>query len=217
MQEPFEGALTPRIKPDNYLGGAARPVKEASRSKTFRSSRPTAIWRMKMPLADELDAVEISESSICSSQLRNGNGMNKEETSVQGAKPKMELSMEQREHIRFCNVKRKKDFICLERVNGKIVNILDGLELHTGVFSMAEQNRIVKFVEKLEEIGKSGQLKERTYTAPQKWMRGKGRATIQFGCCYNYATDKKGNSQGFSRVKLLTRCLIFLRAWLEGL
>lgn len=67
--------------------------------------------------------------------------------------------MEQREHIRFCNVKRKKDFICLERVNGKIVNILDGLELHTGVFSMAEQNRIVKFVEKLEEIGKSGQLK----------------------------------------------------------
>uniref|UniRef100_A0A0V0GLE4 Putative ovule protein n=1 Tax=Solanum chacoense TaxID=4108 RepID=A0A0V0GLE4_SOLCH len=80
----------------------------------------------------------------------------------------MELSREHREHIRFCNVKRKKDFIYLERVNGKIVNILDGLELHTDVFSMAEQNRIVKFVEKLEEMGKSGQLKERTYTAPQK-------------------------------------------------
>ena len=30
-------------------------------------------------------------------------------------------------------------------------------------------------------------LAERTYTAPQKWMRGKGRVTIQFGCCYNYA------------------------------
>lgn len=45
----------------------------------------------------------------------------------------------------------------MERVNGKIVNILDGLELHTGVFSMTEQNRIVKFVEKLEEMGKSGQ------------------------------------------------------------
>lgn len=28
---------------------------------------------------------------------------------------------------------------------------------------------------------------ERTFTAPQKWMRGKGRITIQFGCCYNYA------------------------------
>uniref|UniRef100_M1C7D5 Oxidoreductase n=1 Tax=Solanum tuberosum TaxID=4113 RepID=M1C7D5_SOLTU len=199
VQEPFDEALSPRNKSDNYSGGAdhsSRPVKETSRSKTFRSSRPAAIWTMKMPLADmsqedELDAEEISESSIRSSQLRNGNGVNKEETSVQGAKPKMELSREHREHIRFCNVKRKKDFICLERVNGKIVNILDGLELHTSVFSMAEQNRIVKFVEKLEEMGR-----KRTYTAPQKWMRGKGRVTIQFGCCYNYATDKKGNSPG---------------------
>ncbi|KAH0698957.1 hypothetical protein KY284_013172 [Solanum tuberosum] len=146
VQEPFDEALVPRNKSDNYLGGAdhsSRPVKGASRSKTFHSSRPAAIWRMKMPLADmsqedELDAEEISESSIHSSQLRNGNGVNKEETSVQGDKPKMELSREHREHIRFCNVKRKKDFICLERVNEKIVNILDGLELHTGVFSMAE-------------------------------------------------------------------------------
>jgi hypothetical protein len=31
-------------------------------------------------------------------------------------------------------------------------------------------------------------MTERTYTEPQKWMRGKGRVTIQFGCCYNYAT-----------------------------
>ena len=28
---------------------------------------------------------------------------------------------------------------------------------------------------------------ERTYNEPKKWMRGKGRVTIQFGCCYNYA------------------------------
>lgn len=28
---------------------------------------------------------------------------------------------------------------------------------------------------------------ERTYSEPRKWMRGKGRVTIQFGCCYNYA------------------------------
>ncbi|KAI3505488.1 hypothetical protein L1887_27619 [Cichorium endivia] len=35
---------------------------------------------------------------------------------------------------------------------------------------------------------KEWKLKERTYTAPQKWMRGKGHVTIQFGYCYNYAT-----------------------------
>ncbi|XP_028104364.1 RNA demethylase ALKBH9B-like [Camellia sinensis] len=27
-------------------------------------------------------------------------------------------------------------------------------------------------------------------------MKGKGRVTIQFGCCYNYATDKNGNPPG---------------------
>uniref|UniRef100_N1QQ49 Alkylated DNA repair alkB-5-like protein n=1 Tax=Aegilops tauschii TaxID=37682 RepID=N1QQ49_AEGTA len=40
---------------------------------------------------------------------------------------------------------------------------------------------------------------DRTYTEPEKWMRGKGRVTIQFGCCYNYATDRKGNPPGIIR------------------
>ncbi|XP_021668135.2 RNA demethylase ALKBH9B isoform X2 [Hevea brasiliensis] len=109
-------------------------------------------------------------------------------------KPK--LSRDQREYIRFMSVKRKKDFICLERVKGKIVNILEGLELHSLVFSAVEQTRIVNYVHELQELGSKGKLKERTYTAPQKWMRGKGRVTIQFGCCYNYATDKNGNPPG---------------------
>lgn len=111
-------------------------------------------------------------------------------------KRKAELSRDQREYIRFMNVRRKKDFICLERVNGKFTNILQGLELHTGVFSAAEQKRIVDYVYDLEERGRKGELKERTFTAPRKWMKGKGRVTIQFGCCYNYATDKNGNPPG---------------------
>ncbi|XP_030497196.2 RNA demethylase ALKBH9B [Cannabis sativa] len=109
-------------------------------------------------------------------------------------KPK--LSREQREYIRFTSVQRKKDFICLERIKGKLVNIVDGLELHSGIFSAAEQKRIVNYVYMLEEKGRRGELRERTFTAPQKWMRGKGRVTIQFGCCYNYATDRKGNPPG---------------------
>ncbi|KAG6536804.1 hypothetical protein ZIOFF_001873 [Zingiber officinale] len=72
-------------------------------------------------------------------------------TSIEGAarvkreiaKKEIGLSREQREEIHFRNVVRKKDFICLERDNDKIVNILNVLELHTGVFSTAEQNRIV--------------------------------------------------------------------------
>ncbi|KAF8100113.1 hypothetical protein N665_0230s0001 [Sinapis alba] len=109
-------------------------------------------------------------------------------------KPK--LSREQREDLRLRNVKRKKDFICLERFKGRLVNVVDGLELHTGVFSAVEQKRIVDKVYELQEKGHKGELRERTFTAPQKWMRGKGRVTIQFGCCYNYATDRAGNPPG---------------------
>ncbi|CAH2051377.1 unnamed protein product [Thlaspi arvense] len=109
-------------------------------------------------------------------------------------KPK--LSREQRENLRLRHVKRKKDFICLERIKGKLVNVVDGLELHTGVFSAVEQKRIVDQVYQLQEKGRKGELRVRTFTAPQKWMRGKGRVTIQFGCCYNYATDRAGNPPG---------------------
>ncbi|KAF8387727.1 hypothetical protein HHK36_026381 [Tetracentron sinense] len=113
------------------------------------------------------------------------------------------LSRDHREYFRFKNVQTKKDFICLERIKGKIVNILDGLELHTGVFSAADQKRIVDFIYDLQEMGRKGELKERTYSAPQKWMKGKGHVTIQFGCCYNYATDKKGNLPGIIRNELV--------------
>ncbi|VFQ76309.1 unnamed protein product [Cuscuta campestris] len=109
------------------------------------------------------------------------------------------LSEEQKEHIRLAQVKRKKGFVHYEKVEGRKVNVLDGLELHSQVFNAAEQSEIVESVYKLQRMGQQGQLRERTYTEPRKWMRGKGRATIQFGCCYNYAVDKNGNPPGILR------------------
>uniref|UniRef100_A0ACD5ZPK1 Uncharacterized protein n=1 Tax=Avena sativa TaxID=4498 RepID=A0ACD5ZPK1_AVESA len=117
----------------------------------------------------------------------------------EAGRPRAKPSREQRELHRFRNVVRKDDFICFERVRGRLVNILAGLELHAGVFSAAEQRRIVECVYALQERGKRGELGDRTYTEPEKWMRGKGRVTIQFGCCYNYATDKNGNPPGIIR------------------
>ncbi|XP_023635060.1 RNA demethylase ALKBH5 [Capsella rubella] len=111
---------------------------------------------------------------------------------------KRKMSREERERYRFLNVKKVKLFSGFEKVRGKSVNILEGLELHTGVFSAVEQKKIVDFVYQLQEKGRKGQLLDRTFSAPHKWMRGKGRVTIQFGCCYNYgtATDKAGNRPG---------------------
>ncbi|XP_020100200.1 RNA demethylase ALKBH5-like [Ananas comosus] len=104
------------------------------------------------------------------------------------------------EAIRLSLVKRKKDFKHMERIGGgRWVNVLQGLELHEGVFSAAEQQRIVDCVLDFQDRGRSGLLRERTYSEPKKWMRGKGRVTIQFGCCYNYAKDNNGNLPGIMR------------------
>lgn len=106
---------------------------------------------------------------------------------------------EHKEKLRFANIGRKTDFRYFERVNGKNINVLQGLELHTGVFSDEEQKKIVKSVYEFQCMGQKRLLRERTYTEPSKWMRGKGRVTIQFGCCYNYAVDKNGNPPGIIR------------------
>ncbi|XP_074267957.1 RNA demethylase ALKBH9B-like [Silene latifolia] len=108
----------------------------------------------------------------------------------------MNRSREPKKILRLSNVGIKKDFVCLRRVDGKVTNIAAGLELYTGVFNAVEQERIVDHVYELMEKGRNGELKERTYAAPRKWMKGKGRVTVQFGCYYNFATDKKGNPPG---------------------
>ncbi|KAL4588471.1 hypothetical protein LXL04_001362 [Taraxacum kok-saghyz] len=108
-------------------------------------------------------------------------------------------SDEQKEMARFSNVGRKTNFVHFERVYGKNVNVVQGLELHTRVFNAEEQKKIVESVYEFQRLGQKGRLRERTYTEPTKWMRGKGRITIQFGCCYNYAVDKNGNPPGIIR------------------
>jgi len=105
------------------------------------------------------------------------------------------------EWTRLSLVKRKKDFRFMENIKGRAINVLQGLELHTGIFNQTEQERIVNLVYSFQKLGREGRLRERTYSEPKKWLRGKGRVTIQFGCCYNYATDKNGNPPGIIRTE----------------
>ncbi|XP_010679868.2 RNA demethylase ALKBH9B isoform X2 [Beta vulgaris subsp. vulgaris] len=171
----------------SIVGGSPRELSNSVVSVKTETPRVRLSWA-DMAQEDELEGV--GESKV----EENGGERNGDLCEV--ATRKTELSRDQREYLRFMNVRRKKDYICLERVDGKVKNILQGLELHTGVFSAVEQRRIVDYVYDLVEKGKRGELKERTYTAPRKWMKGKGRVTIQFGCCYNYAVDKMGNPPG---------------------
>lgn len=117
----------------------------------------------------------------------------------QGPSFSISNGVSEEEWLRFSQVGRKKNFVHYEKVNGKDKNILEGLELHKGVFSAEEQKQIVESVYSFQKMGRKGQLMARTYSEPKKWMRGKGRVTMQFGCCYNYAVDKDGNPPGIIR------------------
>lgn len=73
------------------------------------------------------------------------------------------LSGEQKELIEFAKVERKKNFVHMERVNGRERNILQGLELHARVFNADEQKKIVDCVYDFQRKGQKGQLRG-TYT-----------------------------------------------------
>ena len=87
-------------------------------------------------------------------------------------------------------------FELIENVRGKRMNTLQGLALHRDVLNPAEQLQTLHYVSRLKDLGDDGALMGRTYSAPRKWMKGKGRVTVQLGCCYNYARDKNGNPPG---------------------
>ena len=83
-----------------------------------------------------------------------------------------------------------------ESVKGKRMNTLSGLALFKEVLSPAEQQLTLHYVRRLRDLGDDGALCGRTYSAPRRWMKGKGRVTVQLGCCYNYARDSQGNPPG---------------------
>ncbi|ERN04880.1 uncharacterized protein LOC18433047, partial [Amborella trichopoda] len=113
----------------------------------------------RMSWADMVQEEELEDQEEVSSQSWGDPIEEVTGPSVESQQKPVMLSRDDREYLRFMRVVRKKDFICLERVNGKIVNILGGLELHVGVFSLAEQKRIINHVDELQEMGRKGQLR----------------------------------------------------------
>lgn len=66
---------------------------------------------------------------------------------------------EEEELMRCAKVGRKNDFTYIERIQGKPMNVLQGLELHTQVFNYEEQKKIVDYIFKLQQLGQKGKLR----------------------------------------------------------
>jgi len=73
--------------------------------------------------------------------------------------PDNELTEERDEIIRYSEVHCKKNFSYVETINGRDTNLLEGLELHSGVFNATEQNEIVDYIYRLQRRGQQGKLR----------------------------------------------------------
>lgn len=73
--------------------------------------------------------------------------------------PDNELTEEWDERIRYSEVQCNKDFTYIERINGRDTNLLEGLELHSGVFNATEQSEIVDYIYRLQRRGQQGRLR----------------------------------------------------------
>lgn len=69
------------------------------------------------------------------------------------------LTDQEMEYDWLMNVGREKDFVFLERIRGWTVNILEGLEFHTRVFTAAEYEVIVNYVYMLNEMERKTNLR----------------------------------------------------------
>lgn len=88
-----------------------------------------------------------------------------------------------------------RHFQQVERVDGKWVNTLDGLCLHGDVLTAGEQRHVLKFVQRLRELGAQGRLAGRTYTA-----------------CVIRALDPRSGCTALTRITLCSPLLLLCAA-----
>lgn len=87
------------------------------------------------------------------------------------------------------------------------------------MLTTAEQSRLVTAIQRWEQAGNEGRLGGRTFTAPRRWMKGKGRVTMQVNSLLplHAAVVQPVRAEGGLAVCLLratscpSRCVITLR------
>lgn len=143
--------------------GNDNAVSESTAPSTIRRQRGAQRLSARMNIGiDDRDTVDygaVAATEDPKPVVENDTAVVIEEVVVSTTAPRQRLSVAERERLRLSGIKRNKDIVCLERIRGKLVNITEGLELHTGVFSRVEQQKLVDLVRELQAKGRRQELK----------------------------------------------------------
>ncbi|XP_014509452.1 uncharacterized protein LOC106768693 [Vigna radiata var. radiata] len=92
-----------------------------------------------------------------------------------------------------------KTFVGNEMIDGKMVNVADGLKLYEDLFDSTEVSNLVSLVNDLRISGKKGQLGNQAYVVSRRPMKGHGREMIQLGVPIADAPAEGENMTGASK------------------
>lgn len=133
--------------PLNYT---AEEVLDSSNCRASWSSKLTpeaVVAQRTLPVS-----VESNKGTVSGVEFTLKDGLSLELIGLEG------LLEEEKERIRLSKVGKKKDFCHRERVDGRFVNIVEGIELYTNVFNTEEQKKIVASVSSYQKLGQKNQL-----------------------------------------------------------
>lgn len=92
-----------------------------------------------------------------------------------------------------------KTFVGAEIVDGKTVNVVDGLKLYEQLLDDTEVSKLVSLVNDLRASGRRGQFPGQTYVVSKRPMKGHGREMIQLGLPIADAPAEDENAAGTSK------------------
>ncbi|KAJ6431628.1 hypothetical protein OIU84_019001 [Salix udensis] len=92
-----------------------------------------------------------------------------------------------------------KTFVAEEKIDGQMVNVVDGLKLYEKLLDGLEIPKLVSLVNLLRAAGRVGQFPGHTYILSKRPMKGHGREMIQFGLPIADAPAETENETGTSK------------------
>ncbi|XP_020526073.1 uncharacterized protein LOC18439199 isoform X2 [Amborella trichopoda] len=148
---------------------------------------------------EEREGVEVSKSQrVCS--LSNGpNSLGTEDGPCDTVTQKDEADGVQKEVEENESVPAPKTFVATEYLDGKAVNVLEGLELYEELFDSTEISRLVTFANELRAAGRRGDIQGPTFVVSKRPMRGHGREMIQLGIPIYDGPVEEENTAGTSK------------------
>eukprot|EP00249_Psilotum_nudum_P023722 c28960_g2_i1 orf=775-2535(+) len=86
------------------------------------------------------------------------------------------------------SLKTTKNFSYFEQIDGKMINVVEGMELYENFLNKTKSSQLLSSLYELECVTRKGKLGGYRFVTSKKWTKAKGRKNIQFGSL-EYAED----------------------------